>query len=370
MEASALTAPGLPALHLELSAGLGAAREARAAVSDIAAALPALDRLILLVLVSEVTDLAVTGDWQTFDLHIWRTESGFLVEFGHHGPGSPNLEIDASAAVLLDRLATDWYSSDGLIGFELEVTVPFSGDESDEELLTLAAAGDSGGHEALVERYEGFARVLSHRYAKSGIDREDLEQAALFGLFKAIERYDPDRGVKFTTFASRTIDGELKRHLRDTGWSVRVPRSLQELGLEAVRVHDALSQELGREPTLEEISDSVDADDSDISQALLARRSFSAASLDASIGDERSSLVDAIPVHDERLRRAPDWADLSSVIDDLPERQRRILYLRFFEDLSQARIAEIVGISQMHVSRLLSRSFDRIRTLIEGRPTD
>jgi RNA polymerase sigma-B factor len=268
-------------------------------------------------------------------------------------------------AGLFDRLAAQWFLSERAGGFLVDNPHALEPDADEEMLLRRAAAGDAPAKSALVERYRGFAYSLTRKYLRSGTNREDMEQVAAIALVKALDRFDPDRGVKFTTFAAQTVDGELKRFIRDAGWSLRVPRGLQELGLEARQASAELSQRMGGEPTLKDVAAAVDKDVDEVGAALLARESFDAASLDAPAGGaEAPPLADALPDHDQRLVMAPEWSDLSLVLDDLPERERRILFLRFFKDLSQAEIAQIMGISQMHVSRLLARSIEDLRLWI------
>ncbi len=200
------------------------------------------------------------------------------------------------------------------------------------------------------------------------LDRDELIAEGNQGLVKAVDRFDPERGVKFTTFAARTIEGELKRYLRDRGWSVRVPRGLQDTGFEVRRAEGELTQRLGRAPTLEELADEIDLGVADVGRAVLARGSFDAVSLDAPAGgdDDGITPLDRLPDADRSLELAPEVADLGAALAALSERDRRILRLRFFEDLSQSEIAERVGVSQMHVSRLLAKALDTLRTEIDG----
>ncbi len=350
-------------LHLELPNDPTAPATARRAVADLASHLRSVDRADLMVLVSELIAAAVGERRRPLAFAIWRTGSGFRLEVRSGGGVEPP---DDLARVLFDRISAEWSVSESAIEVVFEATRPFEGTETEEDLFLRVAAGDTRAKGELAQRYQGFARAISRRFGRSGVRRDDLDQVAQVGLVNALARYDPDRGVKFTTFAARTIDGELKRYLRDSGWSLRVPRGLQELGLEAKRMAADLTQQEGREPSLEELAASLDADLSEVGQALLARRSFDSASLDAPVaGREGLRLKDALPSHDERLMTAPEWSDLSLVLDELPERERRIIYLRFFEDLSQSEIAARVGVSQMHVSRLLAQSIGLLRRMID-----
>jgi RNA polymerase sigma-B factor len=358
-----MTAPGAQVLHLELPNEPAAPAMARRAAAELASHLRTADRADLMVLLSELIAVAVGERRRPLFVSIWRTPAGFRLEVRSTSGVEPP---DDLARVLFDRLTVRWAASDEAIEVEFEAALPFEDTQSEEDLFRRVAAGDSRAEEELAQRYRGLARAISRRFVRSGLRRDDLEQVAQVGLVNALTRFDPERGVKFTTFAARTIDGELKRYLRDSTWSVRVPRGLQELGLEANRMAADLTQRAGREPSLEELAAALDADPGEVGQALLARRSLDAVSLEAPVaGKEGLQLKDALPSHDDRLMSAPEWADVSLVMDHLPDRERRIIYLRFFEDLSQSEIAERVGVSQMHVSRLLARSIGALRRLID-----
>ncbi len=359
-----MTGGDRPIVYLELPADPGASRTAREALDEVAAGLRSADRVDLRVLVSELIAAVSCEGRSPVTLEVRRVPDGLEAEA--RGPEGID-PLDELSEALFERIASDWFVTGSTGGFRLAISHSLPGTLREEDLFVLADAGDRQARDELVDRYQGFARALARRFVKAQVKRDDLDQVALVGLVKALERFDLDRGVKFTTFAARTIEGELKRHLRDAGWSLRVPRGLQELGLEAGRVTAEIAQQEGREPTLDELADSLESDRSEVARALLARRSFDAASLDAPVGDEEAlRLMDALPDHDPGLSRAAEWADLATVVEHLPVRERRILYLRFFEDLSQSEIAERVGVSQMHVSRLLARSLSELRAMIEG----
>ncbi len=326
--------------------------------------LRARDRSDLMVLVNELV-MAVAIDVDApVTLEVVRNGTGIRVAASSDGIAE---SLDPLAEELLETLASTWFVEPGQAVFTLDHPYTFTAGTGESDLFARASSGDTPARAELIRRYESFAYSLARRFAGPSLKRDELGQVAAVGLIKAIDRFDPDRGVRFTTFAARTINGELKRYLRDSGWSLRVPRSLQELGLEAKLAAEQLEQSEGREPTLDELAEHIDADPGEVGQALLARKSFSATSLDAPRGDEDArALRDVLPSHDARLDMAPEWSDLSLVMDQLPEREQRILYLRFYEDLSQAEIAERVGISQMHVSRLLARSVESLRKWIQG----
>lgn len=240
---------------------------------------------------------------------------------------------------------------------------PRGEDRQTDELLARAADGDVVARDEVVAGHQGLVRHLARRFEGRGEPIEDLEQVANVGLIRAIERFDPARGVKFATYASATILGELKRHLRDRGWAVHTPRSLKRSSLRLGRLRQRLSQRLGRVPTLRELADAADLPEEEVAEALQAGMSYSLTSLDAPVGaDSDADLrIDRIGAEDEDLAMAARMAALSDAIAGLPDRSKTILYLRFYEDLTQKEIAGEVGISQMHVSRLLRRAFREIR---------
>lgn len=214
----------------------------------------------------------------------------------------------------------------------------------------------------LVEAHLGFAHYLAHRYSDRGIETEDLEQTALLALVKAVDRYDPDVGVAFTSFAGRTIEGELKRHFRDSAWGVRVPRSTKELHLRVRRATDELTHKLGRSPSIRDIADHLDVASDEIVEALGASAAFTSSSIDAyPDGDETQERSGWLADDDDDLTGADDKVLAEELMEMLPDREREIVRLRFYEDLTQSEIADRVGISQMHVSRLLRRSFQTMR---------
>jgi RNA polymerase sigma-B factor len=211
----------------------------------------------------------------------------------------------------------------------------------------------------LVRRHRGLAEALARRFRGRG-ELDDLTQVAMLALVKAIDRFDPQRGVPFSAFASTTIVGELKRHLRDTVWAVRVPRTLQETGLEVGRAIESLTQRLGRSPTIPEVAAETSRTEEEVLEGLEVGTALEAVSLDAPIGDEDGPSREPAD-HDDAMDLAEDWVDVAEAIRALPERERRILHLRFFRGMSQSAIAQELGISQMHVSRLLARTLARLR---------
>ncbi len=222
---------------------------------------------------------------------------------------------------------------------------------------------ESAARDALVERYLPLAESLARRYQHSGQALDDLVQVASIGLLKAVDRFDPDRGVNFESYAIPTILGELKRYHRDQGWSVRMPRRLQELTLQIKDSIPQLSQELGRSPTIAEIANHAQLSQEEVLEAMDAQDAYASISLDAPIdeGSESTTLSDRLFVDNEDFELAEQWAEFEPHLRALPDREQRIIVLRFFRDWTQSQIAEELGISQMHVSRLLSQTLQKLR---------
>lgn len=237
--------------------------------------------------------------------------------------------------------------------------------EADRLFREFFTTRDPALRERLVGAHLGLAASLAGRYTSRQESPEDLHQAALVGLLHAIDRFDPTRGVQFTTFAWATISGELKRHLRDRTWGVRVPRRVQELYLATAEASDALTNSLGRSPTVAEVADRVGASDEDVVEALEARTAYRLASIDSPTagGDGESGMQ--LASTDAGFGIVEERTVLSDLINRLPPRDRQIIHLRFNEELTQAEIADRVGVSQMHVSRLLSVSLQKLRVWAE-----
>ena len=216
----------------------------------------------------------------------------------------------------------------------------------------------------IVEKYDRLAIGLARRFRGRGEPMDDLVQVARFALIKAIDRFEPEREVQFSTFATTSILGELKRHLRDKAWSVRVPRSLQERFLEVGKAVETLTHRLERSPSIAEIAAHLEVSTEVVLDAMDAGSAYRAASLDAPVGEESgaASLGDLLPAQDHLLGRSAERATVSDHLEALPDRERTVLYMRFFEDKSQREIGETLGISQMHVSRILRKTLDDLRT--------
>jgi RNA polymerase sigma-B factor len=238
-------------------------------------------------------------------------------------------------------------------------------DELAARFVEYARSRNKADRDKLVEAHLGLAAHLARRFARRGESLDDLEQVAMLALVKAVDRFDPERGLEFSTFAVPTIVGELKRHFRDRAWAVRVPRRLQELHLEIAATASEMTHELSRSPTIPELATRLGVTTEDIIEALDAGQAYRSDSLDAPAGggsgDQDSSLISRLGSDDGELEKIVDREQIDDLLATLPERERTIVRLRFFGELSQSQIAERVGISQMHVSRLLSRSLERLR---------
>jgi RNA polymerase sigma-B factor len=221
----------------------------------------------------------------------------------------------------------------------------------------------------LIEAHRSLASHLARRFANRGEPFDDLLQVAYLGMLKAVERFDPDRGLEFSTFATATVEGELKRHFRDRTWSIRVPRRPQELHLRLGNAVNELSQRLKRPPRVSELASELGVSDDDVLEAMEVGGAYRSASLDARPADngEAMTLESRLGAHDSGFDLAEHRVVLERLLEELPDRERTIVRLRFFEDMTQTEIAQEVGISQMHVSRLLARTLvqlrDRLQTL-------
>ncbi len=217
----------------------------------------------------------------------------------------------------------------------------------------------------LIEMNMSLVRFAAGRFrSREPEEMEDIVQVGMIGLIKAIDRFELSREVEFTSFAVPYIVGEIKRFFRDTTWAVHVPRRLQEARVQLARATDELRSRLGRTPTVKELSDLMSLPEDEVREARLAANGYNSSSLDATISnseDGESALQDFIGTEDTALELVEDFHTLAPLIAELPERDRQIIHLRFVEELTQAQIGERLGVSQMHVSRLLSRTLARLR---------
>ncbi len=265
----------------------------------------------------------------------------------HHGSGSGNSASPDGAGPEKYRLS--------------------GGKRTDEERRLFKAyleGGDLGARERLVERFLPLARQLARRYGAAGEPMDDLIQVASLGLVKASDRYELDRGTAFSSFAVPTILGEIKRHFRDTGWTVRVPRAIQERRMKVNRAIPVLTGKLGRSPTTAEIAKHIEASSEEVLEALEAAVAYEPVSLDTSPAteDDDEGWAHSVGVDDPGFDLVETGATLEPALKALPPRERLILHMRFVEDMTQSQIADRVGISQMHVSRLIRKALEAVRS--------
>lgn len=224
--------------------------------------------------------------------------------------------------------------------------------------------GDLHARRDLIERYLPLARSLARRYERRGESLDDLVQVASLGLVKAIDRFDADRGLSFSSYAVPTILGELRRYFRDSGWAVHVPRQMQERALNVNAAVERLSGELGHSPSPQMVAAELDLSVEEVLEAVAANSAYDTASLDTPLGsgdDERRTIAESFGETDGRFDLVDGRVSVSDALNALPARERLILHLRFGEDLTQGEIAERIGISQMHVSRLIRRALEQVR---------
>jgi RNA polymerase sigma-B factor len=214
----------------------------------------------------------------------------------------------------------------------------------------------------LVRMHLPLVEHLARRFRNRGEPLDDLTQVATIGLIKSVDRFDPERGVEFSTYATPTVVGEIKRHFRDKGWAVRVPRRLQELRLALTTATAELSQQHGRSPTVHELAEKLAISEEEVLEGLESANAYSTLSLDVpDTDDESPAVADTLGAEDEALEGVEYRESLKPLLEDLPPREKRILLLRFFANMTQSQIAQEVGISQMHVSRLLARTLAQLR---------
>jgi RNA polymerase sigma-B factor len=245
------------------------------------------------------------------------------------------------------------------------------GSASDADLLRrYHEGGDVRARQALIERHIGFVRRLAQRYAHRGETLDDLTQVGCVGLIKAIDRFDGQYKVTLATYAAPNVLGEIKRHFRDKGWAVRVPRDVQELNVKLGRVVDELTSKLGRSPSVEELAKATESTTEQVVEALDSSRAYNTVSLSApgtdSDEDDSGDPLERLGDEDDGYELAEERQLLAAGFKELGERERKILHMRFFLGLTQSEIADRVGISQMHVSRLIRQSIDRVRERLDS----
>ncbi len=241
------------------------------------------------------------------------------------------------------------------------------GEDTDELVARWQQHGDEAAREALVLRYLPLANRLARRFLHSSEPFEDLQQVASLGLLKALDRFDPSRGRPFQAFAVPTMLGEIRRYFRDSGWSVHVPRGVQERALKVRDAQEAFANEHGRAPTVNQLAVYLELGAEEVIDALMAVQGYKTLSLDAprpgKEDDAAMSYGDSVGNEDGRYELVELDATVAAVLGHIPPRERRILHMRFVEDLTQTEIAAHVGVSQMQISRLLRSSLEKLRAL-------
>ena len=228
--------------------------------------------------------------------------------------------------------------------------------------------GDMDAREKLVMSHLNLVRFIANKFKNRGEPIDDLVQVGYLGLLKAIDRFDPSRGLEFTTFATPTIMGEIKRHVRDKGWSVRVPRRLQELSAKVNQATDTLTSQLQRSPTIAEIADYLDATVDEVLEAMESSSAYSSVSLEAPSGaddDDTPSVIDRYATEDSDLAFTDDRIIIEEALASFSPRERDVIEMRFLKGMTQIEIAEKLGISQVQVSRLLRRTLKKIQDKID-----
>ncbi|MCL6519909.1 MAG: SigB/SigF/SigG family RNA polymerase sigma factor [Armatimonadetes bacterium] len=250
---------------------------------------------------------------------------------------------------------------------KVEATIQ-TDDDAEALFEEYARTRDPKIRDRLVLMHQNLVRFLAGKFINRGEPIEDLVQVGTIGLINAIDRFDPKRGTKFSTYATPTIVGEIRRYFRDKAWSLKVPRRLQELNLAANKAAEELSQKLGRPPTIQEIAEAVNATEQETLEAIELGNAYDAISLDSKLEHESDSsplsLSEFVGDIDGSLDNIERYGDLNQAIDCLDQREKSIIYLRFFKDMSQTEVAKRLNISQMHVSRLQQKALKRLRELL------
>ncbi|MET9891208.1 RNA polymerase sigma factor SigF [Streptomyces sp. NPDC006465] len=269
------------------------------------------------------------------------------VQGAQHGPSAQPIQHGPSA----QRIQHDPHDRSGARAMFIELRKLQDGSAEYAELRNQ-----------LVRMHLPLVEHLARRFRNRGEPLDDLTQVATIGLIKSVDRFDPERGVEFSTYATPTVVGEIKRHFRDKGWAVRVPRRLQELRLALTTATAELSQLHGRSPTVHELAEKLAISEEEVLEGLESANAYSTLSLDVpDTDDESPAVADTLGAEDEALEGVEYRESLKPLLEDLPPREKRILLLRFFGNMTQSQIAQEVGISQMHVSRLLARTLAQLR---------
>ncbi len=241
-------------------------------------------------------------------------------------------------------------------------------DETESLFRRYTATRDTRIRDQLVMNHQNLVRFLAGKFANRGESLEDLIQVGVIGLINAVDRFDPERGTKFSTYATPTIVGEIRRHFRDKAWSLKVPRRLQELNLSANKAADRLSQKLGHPPTIQEIAGEVGASEEETLEAIELGNAYDTVSLDTKLTHDGESspltLAEFVGGMDGSLQNIDAFGDLKQAMEYLEPREQSIIHYRFFQDMSQTEVAKRLSISQMHVSRLQQKALKRLKELL------
>lgn len=348
------------AKELVLDAEPSSAAEARAFLRE-QAKLDGMRHAEADLLVTELIGNAIehSPDVSELVMAVDQDDRGLVVSVSHPHPGPLGAPHHGVGFMLLERLSRNWghaYDNGTLtLWFALRTpgTTTISEEVPDSDLFDRMGEDPAAYSDELVRRHSDLTASIARRYRGKGVDEDDLLQVANMALLKAIQRYDASIGP-IRPYAAATISGELKRLLRDRGWSVRVPRSLQERSLEVARTTEQLGQRLNRPPEVREIASQLDISEEEVLEAMDARHAYASSSIDRPAESTGVTLLERLEEDDPGLLLADDRVVVEEAIKELPERQQRILDLRFNEDMTQTEIASELGISQMHVSRLLS----------------
>lgn len=260
--------------------------------------------------------------------------------------------------------------NDALIGRKRGSVVEWTDEETEQLFRRYLRGREPWVRDQLVMMHQNLVRFLAGKFANRGEPLEDLIQVGIIGLINAIDRFDPDRGTKFSTYATPTIVGEIRRHFRDKAWSLKVPRRLQELNLAANKASEDLSQRLGHPPTIQEIAAQIGASEEETLEAIELGNAYDTVSLDSKLAYEGESapltLAEFVGDMDGTLQNIETYGDLKQAMDSLEPREKAIIYYRFFMDMSQTEVAKRLNISQMHVSRLQQKALKRLKELLNA----
>lgn len=353
--------------EITIEVGANSARTMRSHVIELLPSLSPRKRVEIEMAVSELVSHGIESGAESASVSISTDPKAVVVDVNFQG-GRASQEVDPIRRRVLESVTESWWVEGEAAGARLLLR-PRSNltlEDLDERELFERLDRDDDARDILYERYHYLADRISRRFRGKGLGTDDVSQVADFALVKAMGRFDPDHGAAFASFAARTISGELKRFLRDRAWSVRVPRGLQERVLEVNSTSTFLTQRLGRAPTIEEIAHEMNATPDEVIEAMGAGTAYRSESLDAPApGWDDRGRGDLIGGDDARVELSAAWSDLGEALESLDDRDIEILHLRFYQDMTQSEIAERVGVSQMHVSRLIRSALATLRDRLE-----